>query len=326
MFLPLMAFAYVVIYFALPRYFFNKKNLVIATLLFAGLLACVLLAQYFCGWLLANNWANAGPGRKMPGTNNIIRENFSTVLLNYPVVAGFAVIIKMMKRGWLKQQETVQIVREKANAELQLLKAQIHPHFLFNTLNNIYFFTLTASQKAPEMLTKLAGMLRYILHECNGPLVPLQKEIKMIEDYVALEKIRYGDRLKIELEIRGDYRTKMISPLLLIPLVENSFKHGASKMLEHPWVHINITIEGNCLVFLLSNSRPDEILIQQIGGRIGLNNVKKRLQLIYPSAHELRIENGSESFEVFMKLSLSHAAETVNKDEVKSESVNYELV
>ena len=240
-------------------------------------------------------------------------------------MAGFAVIIKMMKRSWLKQQETLLVVREKAKAELQLLKAQIHPHFLFNTLNNVYFLTLTASQKAPEMLEKLTDMLRYILNECNQSVVPIEKEIKMIEDYMALEKIRYGDRLKMDLEIKGDYKNKMISPLLLIPLVENSFKHGASKMLQHPWVDLNITVDGQYLFFVLSNSRPEETSLPQNNGRIGLNNVKKRLQLLYPDAHELSIVNGSGSYEVFMKINLGNEANGPDASEEKMEIIKYEL-
>ena len=126
----------------------------------------------------------------------------------------------------------------------------------------------------------------------------------MIEDYMALEKIRYGDRLKMDLEIKGDYSHKMIPPLLLIPLVENSFKHGASKMLITPWVNLNITIKEQSLYFLLSNSRPDEIILPQHNVHIGLNNVKKRLQLLYPAAHELNIAESTKSFEVFMKIRL----------------------
>ena len=259
----------------------------------------------------------------MPDRSTIIKMIIKFQLFNFPVVTGFAIIIKMMKRGWLKQQETQQIAREKANAELQLLKAQIHPHFLFNTLNNIYFFTLTASQKAPEILLKLTDILRYILNECSQPLVPLVKELKMIEDYMALEKIRYGDRLKMDLEITGDYSGKMIPPLLLIPLVENSFKHGTSKMLVQPWVNLNITIKEQSLYFLLSNSRPDEIVLPQHTGHIGLNNVKKRLQLLYPAAHELNIAESTKSFEVFMKI---HLEETnVTEKDLKPETIEYAM-
>ena len=318
-----MAFAYVVIYYILPRYFFSKRNQVITTAVFVGIFTVVLLAQYFGGWLVALNAFNAGPGRKMAGTNEIIGYSLNGILLNYPVVVGFAVIIKMMKRGWLKQQETMQIVREKANAELQLLKAQIHPHFLFNTLNNIYFFTLTASQKAPEILTKLTDILRYIINECNQPLVPLAKELKMIEDYMALERIRYGERLKMDLEITGDHSDKMIPPLLLIPLVENSFKHGASKMLAQPWVNLNVTIKDQYLYFLLSNSRPDEIIHSQHNVRIGLNNVKKRLQLLEPGAHELNISEGEKSFEVFMKIRLEKMS--VTEKDIKTQTIQYAM-
>lgn len=254
-------------------------------------------------------------------TNIIIK----IILFNFPILTAFAVIIKMIKRSWLKQQETIQVAREKAKAELQLLKAQIQPHFLFNTLNNIYFFTLTSPQKAPQMLIKLTDMLRYIINECNQPFVPLEKEIKMIEDYMALEKIRYGDRLKMDLDIKGDYSNKMISPLLLIPLVENSFKHGASKMLEHPWVNLNITINGQYLFFLLSNSRPDVVVQTPNNGHIGLNNVQKRLHLLHPEAHELSIVNGVNSFEIFMKVRLAEAANMKAYPEAQSKYLGYEL-
>jgi sensor histidine kinase YesM len=324
-FLPLLAFAYIVIYFLLPRHLFNKKNWGITIILFFGMLLFILIIQYFSLWLVSWNAVKVKPGKVILDHNSMVRIIIKWVLNNYPVVAGFAVIIKMMKHGWLKQQETLQVAREKAKAELQLLKSQIHPHFLFNTLNNVYFLTLTASQKAPEMLVKLTDMLRYILNECGQSFVPLEKEIKMIEDYMALEKIRYGDRLKMELEIKGDYKNKMISPLLLIPLVENSFKHGASKMLEHPWVNLNITIEGQYLFFLLSNSRPEETILPQHNGHIGLNNVKKRLQLLYPDAYELSMVKGSESYEVFMKISLGKAGEIADKSDFKKESLRYEL-
>ena len=144
-----MAFAYVVLYFVLPRYYFNKKNPVTTTILLAGLLVLILSFHYWGSALIEwnNNRLNpARPINNLAGKANLIVKG---ILFNYPILAGFAVIIKMMKRGWLKQQETLQVAREKAKAELQLLKAQIHPHFLFNTLNNIYFFTLTASSKSP---------------------------------------------------------------------------------------------------------------------------------------------------------------------------------
>jgi len=324
-FLPSLAFAYAIIYVVLPRFYFNKKNIIKTILLFAGILVLILLSNYLFAVVIEWNNSRLNPARPIQSPAGKIKTITRGTLSSFPMIAGIAVIIKMMKRSWLKQQETLQVAREKAKAELQLLKSQIHPHFLFNTLNNVYFLTLTASQKAPEMLEKLTDMLRYILNECNRPYVPLEKEIKMIKDFMALEKIRYGDHLKMDLEIKGDYKNRTISPLLLIPLVENSFKHGASKMLQHPWVNLNITIEGQYLFFLLSNSRPEEAILPQHNGHIGLNNVKKRLQLLYPAAHELSIVNGTDSYEVFMKIDLGKAGELANGIDEKKETANYEL-
>jgi LytS/YehU family sensor histidine kinase len=223
-------------------------------------------------------------------------------------VAGVAVMIKLVKRWWWKQKETEQLAKEKTKAELQLLKAQIHPHFLFNTLNNIYFFTITNSIKAPEMIQKLGGMLRYILNECNQPLVAVNKEIKMIQDYMALEKVRYGEQLQMTIEIPENDPGKMIAPLLLIPFVENSFKHGASKMIIHPWIRLHIGIENDFLYFCVSNSRPPTNELLQLKGNIGLKNVKKRLQLLYPEGHILTINEEVESFTVHLKIELKEIA------------------
>jgi LytS/YehU family sensor histidine kinase len=203
----------------------------------------------------------------------------------------------------------------KTKAELQLLKAQVHPHFLFNTLNNIYYFTLSGSPKAPEMIDKLSGLLHYILNECNQPLVPLKKEINMLRDYMALEKIRYGEQMNMTIDIQdkgspplqGEAGRGLIAPLLLIPFVENSFKHGTSKMLAHPWVKLQVIIENNTLHFSVANSRPQEAKPHVKKGNIGLKNVKKRLELLYPGTHDLKIVSEPESFFVSLKVPLQEA-------------------
>jgi hypothetical protein len=319
--IPVVAFAYTIIYFVLPRYVFNKRNIFITTALLVLAIIATFIINYYCAYLITWNLVRINPARPMLGPDVLLKLAAEEVLFSYPIVAGFAVIIKMMKQGWLKRQETEQIAREKTKTELQILKGQIHPHFLFNTLNNIYFFTLTFPHQAVEMLTKLTSLLRYIINDCAHHLVPLEKELEMIQDYVALEKSRYGERLKVTIEIKGDYTGKMISPLLLIPLVENSFKHGASKMLEHPWVNLHITVDGLSLLFLLSNSRPDVKGMDDRSRHIGLRNVKKRLQLLYPGTHELNIEEGTKSFEVFMKIRLEET--NVIERDVKKETIEY---
>ncbi len=128
----------------------------------------------------------------------------------------------------------MQAEKAKITVELQLLKAQVHPHFLFNTLNNIYSFSLESSPKTPELILKLSSLLRYMLYDCKAEQVLLEKEIQVMKNYIDLEKERYGNKIQISLNIAGDLKGNYISPLLLLPFLENAFKHGTSDQLEKP--------------------------------------------------------------------------------------------
>ena len=204
----------------------------------------------------------------------------------------------------MKQRRSEQLGLENIQAELQLLKAQVHPHFLFNTLNNIYSFVLNRDDRAARLVDKLAGMIDYMRTEGENSFVPLEKEIRLIKDYVGLEKVRYGDRLDLQVNINAEDQHKLIAPLLMIPFVENSFKHGTSQMLRRPWVKLEITCVGNQLFFNLSNSKPSLTTPGKLNKGIGLNNVKKRLQLLYPGKHQLDIYSTDDSFSVNMQLLL----------------------
>ena len=319
---PQAIFTYVLIYWVLPNYFFKKRNVfVIAFILISVFVIYYFIASQFKVFAPLGDYV-FGLTKHVPtfrtrfdsSRYSALREQLSSL----PVITGFAIMIKLIKRWWLKQKETEQLFHEKTKAELQLLKAQVHPHFLFNTLNNIYYFSLSGSPKAPEMINNLSGLLHYILNECNQPLVPLQKEINMLRDYMALEKIRYGE-MNMTLEIQEEGSGKLIAPLLLIPFVENSFKHGTSKMLAHPWVKLQMTIENNTLHFSVSNSRPPEAETQLKKGNIGLKNVKKRLELLYPGTHELNIVSKPESFFVYLKVPLQETKDYVAiNEEIKT--------
>jgi LytS/YehU family sensor histidine kinase len=175
------------------------------------------------------------------------------------------------------------------------------------------------------MIKKLSSLLYYILNDCNRKWVSLDKELSMIQDYIALEQIRYGDRLNLNLHIQGAPKGKMISPLMLIPFVENSFKHGTSRTLTHPWVRLDIHIDKDFLEFKLTNNKP-EYNIESTGKRgIGLNNVKKRLQLIYPESHSLNIIENEMSYEVYMKIILHFPGDRSIEDEVLQKKEVYEL-
>ncbi len=290
-------------------------------LLLVAVIACI---NYF-NFLLNFYWSTRmGYFDTMPGMAFIVPAWGRQILFNYPTVVGFALAIKLLKNWYLKQKEAAQVAREKINAELQLLKAQVHPHFLFNTLNNIYSFIINDSPAAPESIKKLSALLRYIIYGCNQPLVKLAKELKMVRDYIDLEKIRYGESFNMSFQIQGNPSDKMICPLLLIPFLENSFKHGASQMLTHPWVNLDIVIEDHDLRFNLSNGKPTVSNENTASKGLGLSNVKKRLAILYPGTYSLNITEDVMSFHVSVKIPLFTSPE--NMQELKAERQVYELV
>lgn len=224
----------------------------------------------------------------------------------YPVVV-LAIVIKWFKYWYQDQKRTQQLEQEKLQAELKFLKAQVHPHFLFNTLNNLYALTLKQSKHASEVVLKLSDLLDYMLYECNADLVPLKKEIKLVEDYISLEKIRYGSRLEVSFDIRGDVEDCLIAPMMVLPFVENSFKHGVSGELDQSWISIDLTVKKESLTLKVENSKSkngehdDQFNYKQ---GIGLKNVKRRLELLYADSYDLNILDSEESFLVVLKLNL----------------------
>ncbi|GAB3787534.1 hypothetical protein GCM10028818_52690 [Spirosoma horti] len=219
-------------------------------------------------------------------------------------VGGVAAAIKLLKCFHEKQQVALLLEKEKANAELQMLKAQLHPHFLFNTLNTIYSFTQDVSENASGMILGLSHLLRYILYDCNHPLVPLEKELTMISDYLHLEKARYDQGLDMTVHLPKT-TTHLIAPLMLLPFVENAFKHGASRMTESPWISLTVSLHDDKLVMKLINGKPAGQEHPLPG--IGIANVRKRLELIYPNQHELAIHNEEEMYIVNLTLALTQA-------------------
>jgi hypothetical protein len=232
---------YSFIYFLLPRYLIKSKWLKLT----AGILLLSILifvtGYLLCRWVypFVNSIFNHPPDSI---NTNLLWISISIGLLNTPKVVGAAVAIKLMKYWWLKQKEKESLEREKINTELQLLKAQIRPGFLFNALNNIYAYSLAGSPRASEMLLKLSDLLSYMLYECDKALVPLEKEIEMMKQYMLLEKIRLDENLEMEVSVKGKLSGKKIAPFLLLPFIENSFKHCRS-MTEQPWVNMEIKIE-----------------------------------------------------------------------------------
>ncbi len=298
-------FSYTIVYYLVPRFYEKKKYV-----LFASGVLLMFIIVFMLGILqtIINKQLAAAIGQT--GAKAVFKSAAIRILGNPPLICGVLLSLKKIKDWYLKQNENKILARENANAELQLLKAQIHPHFLFNTLNNIYFFILSEPVKAEDLVEKLENLLYYMINECNVPAVPLDKEINMIYDYFELEKIRYGDRLDVELKITGDYSDKMIAPLLMIPFIENSFKHGTSKMLRDPWIKLFIQADEEILHFTLANNKPAGMPFDKKHG-IGLSNVKKRLAILHPEKHYLTIEPTENTFTINMRIPVEQKHKTL---------------
>ncbi|WP_207493149.1 sensor histidine kinase [Aridibaculum aurantiacum] len=225
-------------------------------------------------------------------------------------IGGMAASIKIMKHLYLKEQRNMQLQKENIQSQLQVLKAQVHPHFLFNTLNNIFSHTQQTSPVASQLVMGLSDMLRYMLYEGNKPLVLLANEIKMLEDYIMVEKIRYGNKLEVNFQIDDNIDHLAIAPLILLPFVENSFKHGASQMLDQPWVSLSLHLEGENMHFKLINGKAPNYQAPKTSSGIGIQNVQRRLELLYPDNHLLKIQDEEEVFIVDLKLRLTKMAVT----------------
>ena len=194
--------------------------------------------------------------------------------------------------------------------ELSLLKAQIHPHFLFNTLNNLYALSMSKSDEAPGVVMGLSNILRYILYECNTINANLMKELEIITEYINLEKIRYSDRLDVNTHYGKNLEGYTIAPLLLLPLVENAYKHGVNKLEEDSWINIEAKVIGEKFIFKISNNKPmgqGNNTSKSIYGNIGLKNIKKRLEILYPKQHRFRIMDSEDIFLVTLELKVTQS-------------------
>jgi sensor histidine kinase YesM len=208
---------------------------------------------------------------------------------------------------WLElEARKKEIENEKLTAELNFLKAQINPHFLFNTLNNLYYLAYTKSENTTEVIAKLSQMMRYMIYDSNHTKVLLTKEIEYIESYISLERLRLNNQIPIDFTIEGNIDTVLITPLILITFLENAFKHGVTNNNPNAWVRISLQIKGNECTYTVSNSKIPSAQADN-GGKsgIGLQNVHRRLALSYPNQYELNVDEQSDTYSVKLKLIVS---------------------
>lgn len=281
----------------IPRFLFRQSILPYLSLLLAVSLLLTPFAWMFNMWMISDIPSFDARWLTLPQFH----------FINLIVISALSSLIRV-PMDWIRMQtEKKELITRNIETELQGLKNQINPHFLFNTLNNLYALTLKKSEKAPEVVLKLSDMMRYMLYECNEPLISLEQEIRYIRNYIELEKLRYSSNTDITLEIDERLMQYKIAPLLLIPFVENSFKHGMQTSLEGAFIHIHALLLEEKLVFTVRNSKPQSVPGQAFSktqGGVGLANAKRRLELLYPLRYKLDINDAPDTFSIKLSIDL----------------------
>jgi sensor histidine kinase YesM len=217
-------------------------------------------------------------------------------------------------RAWYEQQRTTQqLQKDKAEAQLELLKSQVQPHFIFNTLNNIYSYAQQNNQQTSELIYRLSALLSYMLYDSRQTTIALGKELEYIYNYIELEKIRYGKRLDVSLNVFDPVDHFKIAPLLLLPLIENSFKHGVANNIRDGWIRMDIGLNDDWLSVKIENSYDDRKgETPEARNGIGLENVRKRLEILYQGKYEFKCIKENDSFLTILKIKRSVHESTVH--------------
>jgi len=232
-------------------------------------------------------------------------EDGVTAQMSYSMSSIFFFGIIRHIYNYIKLSQAAQQLRiEKQQAELNYLRSQTNPHFLFNTLNNIYSLARDKSDLAPESILRLSKILRFMLYETGGEYISIEQELKIIDDYIALEKLRYDDSLRVNFNHDIEDLRQALPPLILIPLVENAFKHGVSETRNQPYVDIHLSVNKRQLAFVVKNSTeksPEELSVKE---NIGLSNLRRQLELLYTD-YNLSVQQGASAFTATLKINLS---------------------
>lgn len=293
--------AYTSLNFLIPKFLIPKKNIQFTIYLLLLLVGVFIIFVGFHEYYHIPKYFKSS-------NNNIYDSSkmFWKKLLDLRIFLGKSTIILtptillVIAKFYKDQQAYLQLNEQKMFTELSVLKHQLNPHFLFNTLNNLYALSIEKSDEAPEVIAKLSEMLDYMLYGCNDKYVSLKKEIELIENYLALEKVRYDERVEISFnkEVKSDVK---IAPLILLTFIENAFKHGVSQELKKAFIHINISVKEEFIKFNIANSKAKNSITGNKKS-IGLNNVKKQLELLYLTNYSLHINEDSSSFNLYLKL------------------------
>ncbi|MGZ8549821.1 MAG: sensor histidine kinase [Chitinophagaceae bacterium] len=293
--IDLAVMVYITNYILLPKLFYKKQYGWFVLAFFLLVVSSSVLKMNILGRIMdAPQLYSLSGDLKQRIYDNVIPHFFL-------VIAGAA--IKLMFDYSSLQQKMAETAKEKAEAELNFLKSQINPHFLFNSLNSVYFLIDKNNAEARELLHKFSDMLRYQLYEVNGAKIPVEREISYLKDYVDLQKLRKDEHYTVSFDYSPQVRGFSIEPLLLIPFVENAFKHVSSNTDKNNFVKLELTRNDGQFIFSTENSKDRAKTTDAYSG-IGLKNVKRRLELLYPGRHELVIRDEKDIYRVDLKLKI----------------------
>ncbi|WP_282124211.1 sensor histidine kinase [Algibacter mikhailovii] len=304
---PQIIASYYLVYFLNPRFLYKKKYVLFGVLFFIGTYVFSVLARVLVIHVVEELY------REQPfkqesffeiatDLKRLYKDFFYKVYLPVFLFAS----VKLIKERFEEKSRLEVLQKEKVIAELNFMKAQIHPHFLFNTLNNLYVLTLQKSDEASDVVLKLSEMLDYMLYKCNGMSVTVAEEIQLIQNYIDLERLRYGNRLDLVFNKSIDDPQTQIAPLILVSLIENAFKHGASGTVTIPEIRIDITVKNKQLLFSIFNTKPTHVQkdFTNFKKGIGLVNTNSQLQLLYPNKHRMEVIEDETSYHVKLQINL----------------------
>jgi LytS/YehU family sensor histidine kinase len=301
----------------IPKVLFKKKW--VALLLYTGATYLFMVASLYYGFALQKKFDFVPAYIKQFVSFYLERDFFATAFdpirmyntITFYSTLFFTVMLKTTKdyfksnlHGLHLEKEKLKLEKDNVQLELRFLKSQINPHFFFNTLNNIYSLIEDKDEHAASILLQLSDLMRYGLYESNQHLIPLERELKFVQDYVELERIRHKDNVSINLNIQNRSKNLSIPPLILATFIENAFKYGINTTIGASWVTIDVAVEASTLVFKVENSKPLKLASEVTQGGIGILNVRRRLELLYPDHYTLQIRNSASYFSVALTVEL----------------------
>ena len=300
----IMLIHYFLAYYAIPKLLLRYKWFYFILCIIASYIVLMAGMYYSLYFLRVNNLVT---GYLVQTAAFFLEYDFFTTLIspdrmynifNFNMTLVISLLIKITISFYYSsirrlnlEKNNIKLEKEKTKMELDFLKSQINPHFFFNTLNSIYSLVEGKDELAASIVLKLSDLMRYSLYESNHTKIPLLRELQFIQDYVKLEKIRHKEHIVIEMDIQPIPDGLEIAPMFLITFVENAFKHGVNSTINASWVRISASVQDTTLTFIVKNSKPGKLRQETVQGGIGLVNVRRRLDLLYPERYQLTVQN-----------------------------------